>query len=282
MQLGQFSLQTVSGGRFKTDGGTMFGVVPRALWSRVCPPDDDNMIDQATNCLLVGDGDDWILIDTGYGSRLSESQRRRTSSEDGEPLLVSLEAIGVSPEQIGTVILTHLHYDHVGGALREDESGAVVPVFPGAAHVVQAGELDRATSGRPELRAAYSSDWVTPLADRGLFELVEGDVEWRPGIHLVVTGGHSRFHQAVRLESEGETALYVADLCPTTKHLRSLWCMGYDEEVLVTRRQKVQWLGRAADEGWWVLFDHDPDTAAARLVRDDREEFTVAEAMASL
>ena len=282
MQLGHLTLETISGGRFKTDGGTMFGVVPRELWSRVFPPDDRNMIDQATNCLLIRDGEELILVDTGYGSRIPDSQRRRTASEEGEPLRVSLEAAGVSPEDIGTVILTHLHYDHVGGALSEDESGEVVPVFPNATHVVQEGEFERATSGREELRAAYSADWVTPLADAGLLELVSGDTELRSGIHSIVTGGHSRHHQALFLESDGQQALYIADLCPTTRHLKSLWCMGYDEEVLVTRRRKAELLGQAADGGWWVLFDHDPDTAAARLERDPRKEFTVAEALESL
>ena len=231
---------------------------------------------------MIRDGDELILLDTGYGSRLPESLRRRTCSEQGEPLRLSLAAAGVSPEQIGTVILTHLHYDHVGGALCENESGDVVPTFPNAAHVVQAGELEWATSGRDELRAAYSADWVAPLADAGLLELVEGDTELRPGIHSIVTGGHSRHHQALLLESDGQQALYIADLCPTTRHLKSLWCMGYDEEVLVTRRRKPELLGRAADEGWWVLFDHDPDTAAARLEREPHSEFTVAEAVASL
>ncbi len=282
MQLGHFTLETISGGRFKTDGGTMFGVVPRALWAKVFPPDELNMIDQATNCLLIRSGDELILVDTGYGSRLPESLRRRTSSEAGDPLLASLESAGVLPEEIGTVILTHLHYDHVGGALREDESGEVVPTFPHAAHVVQAGEFERATSGLDELRAAYSADWVTPLADAGLLELVEGDTELRPGIHSIVTGGHSLHHQALLLESEGQGALYIADLCPTTRHLKSLWCMGYDEEVLVTRRRKPELLGRAVAEDWWVLFDHDPETVAARLVAEPRSEFTVAEPLESL
>ncbi len=282
MQLGQLTLETVSGGRFRADGGTTFGVVPRALWAKVFAADDHNMIQQATNCLLIRGGDELVLIDTGYGSRLSESQRRRTSSESGDPLLESLESVGVLPEQIGTVVLTHLHYDHVGGALREDESGRVVPTFPNAVHVVQAGEFERATSGRDELRAAYSADWVTPLADAGVLELIEGDVEIRPGIRGIVTGGHTRHHQAVLIESEGQRALYIADLCPTTRHLKSLWCMGYDEELLVTRRRKSELLNRVVDEGWWVLFDHDPETAGSLLERDARGEFTVAQPLASL
>ncbi len=282
MQLGHFTIETISGGTFKTDGGTMFGVVPRALWEGVYPPDENHMIDQATNCLLIRSGKELILIDTGYGSRLDEKHRRRLQAEPGDPLLASLAAAGVAADDIGTVILTHLHFDHVGGALSEDEGGQVVPTFPNAAHVVQAGEFQRATSGRAELRAAYSAEWVTPLADAGQLELVEGDVELRPGVHAIVTGGHTRFQQAVVLDSDGQQAIYAADMCPTTRHLHSLWCLAYDEEVLETRRRKPELLGRAVDEDWWVLFDHDPDTVAARLVREPQREFTVAEALASL
>ena len=282
MQLGNLTLTTISGGTFRTDGGTMFGVVPRLLWEPVYPADEQHRIPQATNCLLVRSDAHTVLIDTGYGARMSVKQRKHLVAEEGNPLLASLEAAGVTAGEIDTVILTHLHFDHVGGALLEDESGQVVPAFPEAAYVVQSGEYERATSESPELRAAYSPEWVTPLAEAGQLEIVEGDVELRPGIHAIVTGGHTRFHQSLVLESDGEGAFYAADLCPTTRHLPTLWCMGYDEEVLETRRRKPELLGRAVAEDWWVLFGHDPDLVAAKLVAEPRRDFTVAEGMASL
>lgn len=282
MQLGDLTLTTVSGGRFRVDGGTMFGVVPRALWAGVFPPDEDHLIAQATNCLLIRSERHTILVDTGYGSRLSENLRRRLVAEEGDPLGRSLEAAGVEYDQVDTLILTHLHFDHVGGALRLDTSGGLVPAFPNAEIIVQRLEWERATAGLPELRAAYSPDELIPLADSGRLTLVEGDVELRPGVRAVVTGGHTRGHQALVIESDSKTAVYLADLCPTTRHLPSLWCLGYDEEVLVTRRRKPEILGTAADEGWLALFCHDPDVAAAKLVRDDRREFSVADPLVEL
>lgn len=282
MQLGDFTLQIVSGGTFRIDGGTMFGVVPRVLWAAVFEPDQENTIAQATNCLLVRSPSHTVLIDTGYGTGLSETQRRRLQAEPGNVLLESLAECEVSPEDIDTVILSHLHFDHVGGALRKDEDGQVGPTFPNAAYVVQQGEWKRATAGLHELRAAYSADWVAPLAEAGQLELVEGDVELRPGIHAIVTGGHTRDHQALLVDSDGEQVFYPVDICPTSRHLSSLWCLAYDENLLQTRRCKSELLGRAVDEDWLVVFDHDPDTVAARLVREPRKEFTVAEALQSL
>ena len=282
MQLGDFTLQIVSGGTFRIDGGTMFGVVPRVLWSAVFEPDEENRIAQATNCLLIRSQAHTVLVDTGYGTRMSEKQRRRLQAESGDVLFESLAELGVSPEEIDTVILSHLHFDHVGGAVREDEHGQAVPAFPNAAYVVQQGEWERATAGAHELRAAYSAEWVAPLSEAGQLELVDGDVEVRAGSHALVTGGHTRDHQALLIESEGQQAFYPVDICPSTRHLPSLWCLAYDENLLETRRCKSELLGRAADENWLVLFDHDPGTVAARLVRDPRNEFTVAEAVPSL
>ncbi|HLA13823.1 MAG TPA: MBL fold metallo-hydrolase, partial [Gemmatimonadaceae bacterium] len=132
MRLGNFQLFTVSGGRFWTDGGSMFGVVPRPLWVQSFPTDAHNRIPQATNCVLVRTPRNTVLIDTGYGAKLTEKQRDQLSAEHGDPLRESLAAKGVSVEQIDTVILSHLHFDHAGGATCRREDGALVDVFPNA------------------------------------------------------------------------------------------------------------------------------------------------------
>lgn len=282
MRLGEFELTTVSGGRFRIDGGTMFGVVPKALWERSNPPDERNTIPQATNCLLVRSAGQTALIDTGYGAKLAEKQRRQIEAEPGDTLAASLGAVGITPEQITLVLLTHLHFDHAGGATRRDEPGRILPAFPNAEYVVQRGEWELATADLPELRGSYRPDDFVPLAESGRVRLIDGDVEVTPGIHAAVTGGHTPGHQAFLIESGGETAAYLADICPTTRHLRTLWCMGYDLDLLATRRAKRTLLGRAADEGWLVLFDHDPDIAAARIERDDVREFVVRESVATL
>lgn len=282
MQLGEFTLSTVSGGRFQLDGGTMFGVVPKALWQRLLPANEKNNIPQATNCVLVQTGDRNILIDTGYGSKLTEKERKIYASEEGSPLERSLADYGLTAEQIDVVILSHLHFDHAGGATTAGEDGSVVPTFPNAEYVAQRSEWETATAELPELRGAYPLQNLLPLEETGQLRLIDGDVEILPGIRAHITGGHTLAHSAIIIESGGETAVYLGDLCPTWRHLPTLWGMAYDLEVLQIRREKPRMLGRIADEGWLALSDHDPDHAAARLERDDRRDFRVAEAFEEL
>jgi len=277
MKLGEMTLTTISGGRFRIDGGTMFGVVPKLLWNPIFPADDRNTIAQATNCVFVQTGERNVLIDTGYGSKLSEKQQKVFTSEAGDPLVSSLLAVGVQASEIDTVVLSHLHFDHAGGATRKAESGNLVPTFPNAEYVAQRQEWNNATSGVPELRSAYPIDNLLPLEDSGQLKLVEGDVEVIPGIRFMVTGGHTAAHAVVFIESAGETAVFLADICPSWRHLRTLWCMAYDVDLLQVRREKPKLLGDIADNGWLALSDHDPDHAAARIARDDRRDFVTTE-----
>ncbi|MBX3414755.1 MAG: MBL fold metallo-hydrolase [Pirellulales bacterium] len=277
MELGDWRLDTVSGGRLRLDGGAMFGIVPRPLWEQVSPPDERHRIRMATNCLLARNGRHTVLIETGPGSKQSARERDQLALEPGEPLVENLAALGVSVDEINTVILTHLHFDHSGGATRRDSRGHIVPTFPRATYVVQRAEWEDATSGAPELRNAYPQENFAVLADAGRLALVDGDSPIVPGISALVTSGHTRGHQSVLIETSAGTAIYLADLCPTTHHLRTYWCMAYDTSVLDTRRRKPQVLGRAADEGWHVLWGHDPDVAISRLVRDEKREFAIVE-----
>ena len=282
MQLGRFELQTISGGTLRLDGGTMFGVVPKALWSRVYPCDDDNTIAQETNCVLVRDGDKTYLIDTGYGSKFKDKQRRIFQAEEGDPLVENLQAAGVEPEEIDAVLLSHLHFDHAGGATRLNDAGEVVPTFPNAEYVAQRREWANATAGYPELKGAYPQDNLLPLKESGQLRLVDGNVELIPGIRAIVTGGHTQAHAAIVIEDAGETAVYLGDLCPTTRHFPTLWGMAYDVDMLQLRRMKAELLGTIADDGWLALFDHDPDHAAGRLERDSKRDFALVDPMPRL
>ena len=277
MQLGRFSLQTVSGGTFRIDGGTMFGVVPKALWSRVFPCDDDNNILQQTNCVLIRDGDRTMLIDTGLGSKLPDKQRRILHAQDGNPLRDNLAAVGIQPEDVDTVLLSHLHFDHAGGATMVAENGQLVPTFPNAEYVAQHREWVNATADFPELRGMYPQDNLLPLKDAGQLRLVDGNVELAPGIRAWITGGHTEAHSAIVIEDADDTAIYLGDLCPDTRHLPIYWGMAYDVDLRQLRRAKAEILGTVADENWLSLFDHDPDTAAARIQRDSKRDFAVSE-----
>lgn len=281
MQFGAWQLDTVSGGKLRLDGGAMFGVVPKPLWEKKQPADERNRIRMATNCLLARDGKHTIVIDTGPGGKHTPRERDFLALEPGEPLLESLEALGVSAESVDLVVLTHLHFDHAGGATHLEENGRVVPTFPNARYVVQRAEWQDATGGAAELRGSYPPENFVPLEEAGQLTLIEGDVEIVPGLRSLVTPGHTRGHQSLLLESEGRTAIYVGDLCPMTAHVRSHWCMAYDTQLLETRRRKPEVLGRAADGDWLVLWDHDPDWAACRL-RREKQEFAVVDPLARL
>jgi glyoxylase-like metal-dependent hydrolase (beta-lactamase superfamily II) len=278
MKLGQFTVTTVSGGRFRSDGGTMFGVVPKVLWSKLIAVDAHNCIPQATNCVLVQTGRQKVLIDTGYGPKLQDKERAILGAESGNPIVTSLAAQGVKPEEIDVVILSHLHFDHAGGGISM-EGDRLVTTFPKAEYVVQRLEWEVATAGYPELRAAYPQENIVPLEMSGQLRLVDGDVDIVPGIHARITGGHTDGQMALFIYSGGQTAVYLADACPTWRHLPSLWCMSYDMDLLQSRRIKPVLLGEIAEQGWWALSDHDPDHAAAQLTTDPQREFAVSEAL---
>ncbi len=282
MQLGAWQLDTVSGGRFRLDGGAMFGVVPKPLWQRATAPDEHNRIPLATNCVLARSGAHTVLIDTGYGSKLSPRELELNAAEPGEKLVANLAALGVAPEQIDLVVFSHLHFDHSGGGTRREASGEVVPTFSNATYVANRLEWQDALGDLPELRGAYPPENLLPLKEAGQVRLVDDGEEIVPGLTALRTGGHTRGHQALLFQAEGQTAIYLGDLCPTEAHLRQMWCMGYDTFLLDTRRRKAELLGRAADEGWLVLWDHDPHMAAARLARHEKAEFQVVERWAAL
>ncbi len=282
MHLGNWQLDTINGGLFRLDGGVMFGVVPRTIWKTVAPPDEANRIPCANNCVLARDGTHTVLIDTGYGDKFAPLDRRFYSMEEGAPLLAGLAALGVEPDEIDTVVLSHLHFDHVCGATRFDSEGNRVPVFRGARHIVGRLEWEDATSRRPELESAYPLDDILPLYDAGLMMVVDDGQQIVPGLRGQVTGGHTRGHMALYFESAGQTAAYLGDICPSTVHLRRMWHLAYDTYPLETRRRKPELLARAAGEGWWIMWNHDPRVAVSRVAHDEKREFVPLDPRATL
>jgi glyoxylase-like metal-dependent hydrolase (beta-lactamase superfamily II) len=273
MLLGNWQLDTLNGGTFWLDGGVMFGVVPRSLWANVAQPDAMNRIACANNCVLARDGNQTVLIDTGYGGKFPLLDRKFYVMESGEPLVASLLALGVEPDDVDTVVFSHLHFDHVCGATRLDAHGRRVPVFPRARHLVGRWEWEDATGGSPELTTAYPMEDILPLYEAGLMMVVDGDQELVPGLRGQITGGHTRGHMSLFFESGGQTAAYLGDICPSTAHLRRMWHLAYDTYPMETRRRKPQLLSQAAEEEWWILWNHDPRTAVSRVVADAKREF---------
>jgi glyoxylase-like metal-dependent hydrolase (beta-lactamase superfamily II) len=278
MQFGDFTLHTISGGRLSLDGGTMFGVVPKDIWQRHFTPDDRNRIEMDTNCLLIRTGRQNVLVETGYGTKATDVERDRFAFEAGDKLLENLAAAGLSPEEIDVVILTHLHFDHTGGATRRNAEGNLAATFPRARHFVQRAEWEDATGNVPELKGSYFPTDFLPLADAGLTQLVDGDADIVPGVSVRRTGGHTRGHQVVVVQSGDARGIYLGDVCPLKTHLRIFWTMSYDQSLLDVRRVKPPLLGEIVETGSHALFDHDPDVRAARLSRNAKGDFEIAEA----
>lgn len=266
--VGSLRVHAVESGLIRLDGGAMFGVVPRPLWEKRIPPDERNRITLSLRCLLVEAPDALVLVDTGAGNKGSEKFRRIYGLEnDGAPtrLEEGIRAAGFDPTDVDVVLNTHLHFDHAGGDTVELPDGELVPAFPGARYVVQEKEYEFAHRDNERIRASYRTDDLDPVMDAGLWEFVDGEARIAEGVRVVPTPGHTPHHQSVLLESDGETACFLADVCPTASHLRTSWVMGYDLEPLRTLEAKQALWAQARRDDWLLIFQHDAVTPWGRL-----------------
>jgi glyoxylase-like metal-dependent hydrolase (beta-lactamase superfamily II) len=277
MKLGAFEMYPLSDGSFRLDGGAMFGVVPKALWQRCCAPDELNRIPLSLTCLLIRAHGKNILVDTGLGSKEDPRFKEMFAVDRTVSLGLSLKRLGLSRDDIDLVINTHLHFDHAGGNTRDNGSGTLVPAFPKARYVVQRGEYDDAVQANERTRASYRRDNFLPITEADRWDLLDGDTELLPGITAMVTQGHTRYHQGIKIESEGRTAFYLGDLIPTVCHLPLPYIMGYDLSPLQTLETKRWVLDRAFEEKWLLLFEHDPIVQAGRVQRDTDGKYVLNE-----
>jgi len=266
--LGRFRVHALEAGLQRLDGGAMFGVVPKVLWERRIPADERNRIPLALRCLLVETPDALILIDTGVGNKETEKFHSIYGIENaGTPTRLedAIRDAGFSPDDVDVVIDTHLHFDHAGGNTLRTEDGAIEVAFPRARYVVQRGEWEFAHWNNERVRASYVPANFDPVAEAGRYDFVEGEREIVPGVRVIPTPGHTPHHQSVLITSEGEGAIFLADLIPTAAHLPLPWIMGYDLEPLVTLETKRAILDRAKREDWLLVFQHDAVVAWGRL-----------------
>jgi glyoxylase-like metal-dependent hydrolase (beta-lactamase superfamily II) len=261
---GGLRLSLLEAGHLWLDGGAMFGVVPKPLWSRLQAPDERNRIRLGMNLLLIEDGEHRTLVDTGAGTDWNDKLKDIYGLETRTPEEI-LSPAGLEPGQIDRVINSHLHFDHAGGNTVPDGQGGYLPAFPNAEYVVQKGELETARLQNERIRASYREAGFEPLAEQGRLRLVEGDVELSPHVQLRVARGHTPAMQIVLVVTDEGTVAYLADLVPTSSHVHYPFIMSYDLEPLETLATKKRLLPLAAAEGWRVVFEHDAGMPLATL-----------------
>ena len=269
MKFGDYRVEVVPDCEFRLDGGAMFGVVPRNLWSRKFPPDEQNRIRMNMNCVFIDTGSEKILIETGIGDKWSEKHRAMYGIDRKQSLDESLQSIaGVNANEITIVINTHLHFDHAGGNSKHDESGTLVASFPNARYFISRAEYEHAESPSERDRASYLVENWRPLKASDQLELTEANYEVVPGLRMETHAGHNRSMQCWRLDRGAQTLFGFADLVPTRAHVPFAWIMGYDLYPIETLEAKKTLLPEAAREGWACLFYHDPDQPLGRIVED--------------
>lgn len=278
LKIGEYEVYPVPTGEFGLDGGAMFGTVPKILWEKSNPADSQNRIPMEARALLLKSKDFRILIDTGNGGDFNEKYGEKLGpkfkemyniDENGPSLKKSLNAAGVQPEEITHVILTHLHFDHAGGAT-EFRDGQLRPTFPKARYYVQKKNLETARTPNLRERASYYPANFEPLLQAGVLEILDGPREnLLPGVSVQVSNGHTQGQQSVRIhDPKGEknsSLLYCGDVIPTSSHVRLAWVMGYDLDPLTLIEEKRELLTRAAQENWYLFFEHDPYCDVAQI-----------------
>jgi glyoxylase-like metal-dependent hydrolase (beta-lactamase superfamily II) len=270
MQFGDYRVKIVPDTEFRLDGGAMFGVVPRTLWSRVCPPDEQNRIRMNMNCVFIDNGSERILIETGIGEKWPAKHTEMYGITREKTLAQSIRSIaGVEPDSITIVVNTHLHFDHAGGNTVLNAAGHAIPAFPNARYFVSQDEHEHAEAPSERDRASYLPDNWRPLVASGQLELREANYEVVPGLRLETYPGHNRSMQCWRLDAKGQTMFGFADLVPMRAHVPLAWIMGYDLFPTETLEMKKKLLPQAAREGWSCLFYHDPDQPLCTLVETD-------------
>lgn len=266
MQFGDFTIEMLETGSFGLDGGAMFGVIPKNLWTKAYDPgDEENRIPMAARSLLIRTGDRNILVDTGNGTKWTEKLARIYKIDNSQHTLEhSLERFGLGCNDITDVILTHLHFDHAGGATRR-ENNTLVPTFPKAQYYVQQYHYSWAQSPTEKDRASFMSENFEPLVAEGMLELIDGEGELFPGVGVRLAFGHTRALQMVTVRSQGKTLLAAADLFPTHAHIRVPYVMGYDNFPVTAMEEKRDILPIIAREEWLVCFGHDAFMQAAYI-----------------
>lgn len=271
MKVGQYKVSLHELGTFRLDGGAMFGSVPKNLWSRLTPPDDDNCIRLTTRSMLLEAGERKILVDVGNGEKWNEKLRKIFAVEN-----TPRSELGFAPEEITDVLLTHLHFDHAGGISYYDEKGKLRLSYPNARIYVQRENFENARNPISRERASYLKENVDILLEAETIYL-EGEVEPFPDIWVKPFHGHTRGQQCVEVRGDDRVILFPTDLIPTAAHLPIPYNMGYDICAETLLKEKESYLQYALQKDAIVVFEHDPSLAAAKICLNEKGHYAVRE-----
>lgn len=270
MKIGSYELHSIETGRFGLDGGAMFGIVPKTIWNKLNPSDDENRIDLALRTLLITGNKRNILVDNGIGTKFSEKYKKIYKIDHSKYNLdSSLKRYNLETRDITDVILTHLHFDHAGGSTyRED--GELKLTFPNATYYVQKANYEWALIPNDKERGSYLKENFIPVLEKGKLQLVEGKFEIIPHIDVIISDGHTTGLQLVRISDKKNTLVYCADLIPTTSHIKIPYIMGYDIEPLKIMREKKELLSKACSDNWTLFLEHDIITEAVKVKKTEK------------
>lgn len=266
MQFGKFNIDVIDTGNFALDGGAMFGVVPKPMWSKAYNQGDElNRIPLSARPLLVRFDEHVILVDSGNGTKMNEKFQSIYGIDIVKSNLTQcLEKFNISPNDITHFIYTHLHFDHAGGStiFKDGESQ---PLFANAKHYVQKAHYEWALNPKLKDRASFIQADFMPVKDAGILEFTDGEGEILSGISVIPVDGHTKAMQMVKLQDGDNTLLYCADLSPTSAHIKPPFVLGYDNFPLTTIDEKLKYLTQASEENWLLCFEHDAFTQAAYI-----------------
>ncbi|UZO81820.1 MBL fold metallo-hydrolase [Aquimarina sp. ERC-38] len=268
-------LYPIEAGNFKLDGGAMFGVVPKSIWQKTNPADQNNQIPLATRCLLIENGDQLILIDTGMGNKQSEKFYGYYHLWGDFSLLSSLKKAGFHPDDITDVFLTHLHFDHCGGAIITNNNGSLQPLFKNAKYWSNQAHWQWAIAPNPREKASFLKENILPIEESGqlhLIDPVKGSFIENTALNFGVTfvNGHTDKQMLPHIQYKDKVIVFVADLLPTVGHIPLPYVMSYDIRPLVTVDEKKEFLEKAADQNWYLFLEHDAHHEIITVKRTDR------------
>ena len=243
-------------GKFKLDGGAMFGVVPKSIWSKTNPADNNNMCDWAMRCMLIEDGDRLILVDNGIGDKQSEKFFSYYYLFGDETLEKSIQDLGFGLDDITDVFMTHLHFDHCGGGVRRKNDSFEL-VFPNAKYWSNEKHWKWATEPNPREKASFLAENIKPIQESGHLNFVNENGLWLPKINVMYVHGHTESQMIPHINYKGKTVVFMADLLPSTGHIPLAYVMGYDTRPLLTLAEKESFLKQAVEEEFVLFLEHD-------------------------